>query len=273
MTSPYHSTPTRAERDRVVDRLRDAVGNGDLTVEEFDERLDAAYGVANIEELQSLVANLPQLPQKEKQRMSNKYKAIAAGAALLVVALGALALNGTDHTSTPAAHVASSSASPTTVLSAPDCPSSTISSSAASSPASAANLSFTVIPAGCFSGHDPADKCGAFGTAKVVGGSNCYLVVKFTNTSSSPVHFTPADLRMTDQTGDTYSIASVLPSCYDSTDVNESATLPAHGSTTVQLCYPVMTGALPQTLTGTRTLEGLSASVPESSVDGTWGGA
>ena len=274
MTLPYQARPTRAERDRVVDRLRDAVSNGDLTVEEFEERLDAAYGVANAEQLQSLVANLPPLPPKVKQRMTNGSKAIAAGAALLLLAIGVLALNGTNHPTTPAAHAASPTSAPTTVLSAPACSSSTVSSSSVPSlPASAADLGFAVVPAGCFSGHDPADKCGAFGTAKVVGGSNCYLVIKFTNTGSSPVHFTPADLRMTDQTGDTYSIAPVLPTCYDTVDVNASETLLAHGSLTVQLCYPVMTGALPQELQGTRTLDGLSASVPQSSVDGTWGGS
>jgi hypothetical protein len=51
--------PTRAERDRVVDRLREAVGEGALTLDEFQERLDATYAVATRNELQSLIADLP----------------------------------------------------------------------------------------------------------------------------------------------------------------------------------------------------------------------
>jgi len=33
-----------------------------------------------------------------------------------------------------------------------------------------------------------------------------------------------------------------------------------------------MTGALPQTMKGTRSLSGLTLSVPNDSIDGTWGG-
>ncbi len=270
MSSPYQPRPTRAERDRIVDRLRDAVGAGDLTVEEFEERLDAAYAVATSEQLLALVANLrPARPQAER-RMSNRSKALVGAVAVLCLVIGAFVLNATTgHTPKRTANGASAP----TPTSAPTSSSGVTSASVPSSPASSANLSFAVVPAGAFSGHDPADKCGDFGTAKVVGGNNCYLVVQFTNTSPSPVHFTPADLRMTDQTGDAYSIAPVLPTCYDSVDVNASETLLPHASLTVQLCYPVMTGALPQELQGTRTLDGLAASVPQSSVDGTWGGA
>jgi hypothetical protein len=107
----------------------------------------------------------------------------------------------------------------------------------------------------------------------VVGGSNCYIVVSVTNTSASAVHFVPADLRMVDQSGDTYSIAPVLPKCYDTLDVNAPATLTPNAHVTVQLCYPVMTGALPQSLLGTEALDGLAITIPSESVVGTWGGA
>jgi hypothetical protein len=79
---------------------------------------------------------------------------------------------------------------------------------------------------------------------------------------------------MVDQTGDTYSdIGFLEPRCYDRIDINASATLNPHDQTTVQLCYGVMTGALPQKLEGTRSLSGLSLNVPSDSYVGTWGGA
>jgi hypothetical protein len=105
------------------------------------------------------------------------------------------------------------------------------------------------------------------------GGSNCYLVIRFTNTRASTVSFDPADLRMVDQSGDTYSPAPVFPQCYDSIDVNASESLRSRAQLTFQLCFPVMTGALPQQLVGTRTLNGLRYNVPQTAVLGTWGGS
>jgi hypothetical protein len=55
--------------------------------------------------------------------------------------------------------------------------------------------------------------------------------------------------------------------------VNAAATLKPRARLTVQVCYPVMTGALPQTLSGTRSLDGLHLVVPNGSIVGTWGGA
>jgi hypothetical protein len=86
------------------------------------------------------------------------------------------------------------------------------------------------------------------------------------------VHFTPVDLHMVDQHGTTYSVEPVAPPCYDAVDVNASASLTPHEQITVQLCYPVMTGALPQSLVGTGSLPGLNLAVPADSVAGTWGG-
>jgi hypothetical protein len=40
-----------ADRDRVVDVLRDAVGDGRLTADEFDERLEAALSSRTLGEL------------------------------------------------------------------------------------------------------------------------------------------------------------------------------------------------------------------------------
>ncbi|KUJ66251.1 hypothetical protein ACZ90_39425 [Streptomyces albus subsp. albus] len=48
-----------AERERVADALRDGVAEGRLTMEEFEERLDAAYRARTHGELEPLVRDLP----------------------------------------------------------------------------------------------------------------------------------------------------------------------------------------------------------------------
>jgi hypothetical protein len=48
------------DRDRVAEMLRDAVGRGQLTVTEVDERLAAAYGAVTRRDLVAVVADLPQ---------------------------------------------------------------------------------------------------------------------------------------------------------------------------------------------------------------------
>ncbi|AQT72663.1 MULTISPECIES: DUF1707 SHOCT-like domain-containing protein, partial [Streptomyces] len=51
-----------ADRDRVVERLRDAVAEGRLDMEEFEERLEAAYKSRTYAELEPLTADLPAAP-------------------------------------------------------------------------------------------------------------------------------------------------------------------------------------------------------------------
>jgi hypothetical protein len=48
-----------SEREAVVARLRDAAGEGRLTVEELTERIDAAYAAKTRTELEPLTADLP----------------------------------------------------------------------------------------------------------------------------------------------------------------------------------------------------------------------
>jgi len=113
MTQPYEPRPTQAERDMIVDRLREAVGAGSLTLEEFQERLDAAYVVGTLAELLSL---LPlQLPRQPLPTNGPRRKSIAAAcvAALIAAAIAiplAVTSIGTSPGSVPAssARVASS---------------------------------------------------------------------------------------------------------------------------------------------------------------------
>ncbi|MFD9407743.1 DUF1707 domain-containing protein [Streptomyces sp. NPDC059989] len=51
-----------ADRDRVVERLRDAVAEGRLDMEEFEERLEAAYKSRTYAELEPLTRDLPAEP-------------------------------------------------------------------------------------------------------------------------------------------------------------------------------------------------------------------
>src|SRR5689334_5986205 len=48
------------DRERVAAMLRDAVGRGQLTVTEVDERLAATYGAVTRADLAAVVADLPQ---------------------------------------------------------------------------------------------------------------------------------------------------------------------------------------------------------------------
>jgi hypothetical protein len=48
-----------AEREAVIDRLRDAAAEGRLTAEELSERIDAAYAAKTRAELEPLTADLP----------------------------------------------------------------------------------------------------------------------------------------------------------------------------------------------------------------------
>lgn len=49
-----------ADRDRVVDRLRDAAAEGRLDLTEFEERMGAAYAARTYGELEPLTADLPE---------------------------------------------------------------------------------------------------------------------------------------------------------------------------------------------------------------------
>jgi len=51
-----------ADRERVADVIRQAAGEGRLTMEELDERLDAVYAAKTYAELEPITRDLPQAP-------------------------------------------------------------------------------------------------------------------------------------------------------------------------------------------------------------------
>jgi uncharacterized protein DUF1707 len=256
-----------ADRDQAIAILNNALAIGELKSDEHEQRLQAAFDATTVEALRELTADLTP-PSHRVPWWSTRRRALAAFVALaVVVVVAALVSQEPQRPVVGPSHVSRVAAPPSSEL-----PSA---SGVRPSPTSASvnGIDIQVVPPGEFAQHDPADECGAFGAVYTGGGANCYLVVQFNNTSSSTVSFTPVDLRMVDQTGDTYSVQPVAPPCYDSVDVNASTTLNPQGHVTIQLCYPVMTGALPQSMEGTRSLSGLSLTVPSNSIVGIWGGA
>ena len=80
-----------AEREAVVARLRDAAGEGRLTVEELAERVDAAYAAGTREELEPLTADLPAAaPGASPAAVGEGMPVGAAGATAPSVVLGIL---------------------------------------------------------------------------------------------------------------------------------------------------------------------------------------
>src|SRR3974390_3548083 len=55
---PQHRA-SDADRERVADVLREAAGDGRLTMEELDERLDAVYAAKTYAELEPITKDLP----------------------------------------------------------------------------------------------------------------------------------------------------------------------------------------------------------------------
>ncbi len=62
MAEPSGARASHADRDRAVDALRVAAGDGRLTVEELEERLEAALSARTLGELAALTADLPSGP-------------------------------------------------------------------------------------------------------------------------------------------------------------------------------------------------------------------
>jgi hypothetical protein len=60
VSEPLEIRVSDADRERVAERLRDAAGEGRLTIEELDERVELAYGARTGTDLAPLTADLPE---------------------------------------------------------------------------------------------------------------------------------------------------------------------------------------------------------------------
>jgi hypothetical protein len=66
-----------AERERAVERLRTAAGEGRLTTDEFSGRIDRAYAARTHGELETVLAGLPQLPAPRERRSWTRLQNLA----------------------------------------------------------------------------------------------------------------------------------------------------------------------------------------------------
>ncbi|MFE0516705.1 DUF1707 domain-containing protein [Streptomyces sp. NPDC058964] len=75
--APLGMRASHADRDRTVDALTIAAGDGRLTAEELDERVEAALTARTLDELAGLVADLPvaaeAAPAKDVVRIEQRY--------------------------------------------------------------------------------------------------------------------------------------------------------------------------------------------------------
>jgi hypothetical protein len=56
------------DRDQIAERLRKATGEGRLLAEELEERLEATFGARTYGELDAVVADLPGVPARRRER-------------------------------------------------------------------------------------------------------------------------------------------------------------------------------------------------------------
>lgn len=96
MSSHHSLRASDADRDAVVDRLREAAGEGRLEPDELEQRLDEALRARTYGDLAALVADLPadgRMPSPRTRRRTNTLARSAVfGAGLLVAVTVAVAV-------------------------------------------------------------------------------------------------------------------------------------------------------------------------------------
>ena len=82
-----------AERERVVSHLRTNAGEGRLTIEELDERVEQVYAARTRKELAALTADLPRAPRPRADARAefSEHLRTYLGVMLLLVVIWALA--------------------------------------------------------------------------------------------------------------------------------------------------------------------------------------
>jgi Domain of unknown function (DUF1707) len=79
-----------ADRERVAERLRRAAGEGRLSPEELEERLEAAFAARTEAELTPLVADLPPAPPRPRPARGSADRGVFVATSILLVAIWAL---------------------------------------------------------------------------------------------------------------------------------------------------------------------------------------
>jgi class 3 adenylate cyclase len=79
--TPAELRASHADRERVVQELRTAAGDGRLTPEELDDRLEAALTARTLEELDPLLADLARVPAAQARAEAEQHISSGSGAA------------------------------------------------------------------------------------------------------------------------------------------------------------------------------------------------
>jgi len=87
-----------ADRDRVAERLRGAAGEGRLTADELEERLERALSARTDAELEPLVADLPRpAPRERRPRRAWDSEHVRAYVSVSVMLVAIWALTGAGY--------------------------------------------------------------------------------------------------------------------------------------------------------------------------------
>lgn len=81
------------DRDTVIARLREAAGDGRLTVNELEQRVERAMAARVAEDLAPLVADLP-VPREPRRRTRRAGKHALFGPVLAALIVASVLLNG-----------------------------------------------------------------------------------------------------------------------------------------------------------------------------------
>jgi Domain of unknown function (DUF1707) len=92
MRSHHSLRASDADRDAVVDRLRDAAGEGRLEPDELEQRVDLALRARTYGDLSELLADLPGDGRSTRRRANPVARAAVIGAGLLVAVMVAFAV-------------------------------------------------------------------------------------------------------------------------------------------------------------------------------------
>ncbi len=78
---PRNLRASDADRERVANVLREAAGDGRLTMDELDERLDAVYAAKTYAELEPITHDLPDAGAAHAPAPSRPHRATRPGSA------------------------------------------------------------------------------------------------------------------------------------------------------------------------------------------------
>jgi hypothetical protein len=96
MRSHHSLRASDADRDAVVDRLRDAAGEGRLEPDELEQRVDGALRARTYGDLADLLADLPRdgrvLSRSTRRRIHPAARSAVFGAGLIVAVIVAIAV-------------------------------------------------------------------------------------------------------------------------------------------------------------------------------------